>query len=133
MGEVSFDKRVRIARMKRASEEIDKDIQEFADRFPKLAKAFENVELNQYKLFAKKCVDYGIENIAVGTELASDEERMFALQGIWFRMMDKMNRWKNLTSTGADPKNESLQDTFEDLANYAMIANLVYNNQWKNG
>ena len=61
MGEVSFDKRVRIAKMKRAAEDTNKDIQEFAGRFPELAKAFENVMSNQYKLFARKCVDYGIE------------------------------------------------------------------------
>lgn len=43
-------------------------------------------------------------------------------QGFLFRMSDKMSRVRNLTKAGtAAVKDESIQDTLMDLANYAIL------------
>ncbi len=103
----------------------------FSEKYPNLAKAFGIAQQRQLNLFAQKMLDYGIDNIKAGTNLETEEDLRFALTGIWFRMMDKMNRWKNLGfDSSKKPNNESLVDTFEDLANYALIAKLVASGDW---
>jgi hypothetical protein len=41
-----------------------------------------------------------------------------------------MARINHLLETGADPQNESLKDSFLDLANYAIIAMMVLDDEW---
>jgi hypothetical protein len=53
-----------------------------------------------------------------------------ALNGLRVRMYDKIARINNLIDTGADPKNESLRDSFLDLANYGIIALMVLDGTW---
>ena len=52
--------------------------------------------------------------------------------GLWFRMNDKISRWKNLIIKNRKGNNESLVDTFQDLGNYAIISQLISKGQWKN-
>jgi len=47
------------------------------------------------------------------------------------RMFDKLARINNLVETGATPENESLRDSFLDIANYAIIAMMVLDKQWE--
>ena len=54
--------------------------------------------------------DYGHDNILA-----------FKEQGLVVRLWDKINRLKNLFWSGKEPKNESLEDTFTDIAGYAII------------
>jgi hypothetical protein len=68
--------------------------------------------------------DYGPKNIAGAPG--------GALNGIRVRMWDKIARINHLMDTGAKPENESLKDSFLDLANYAIIAMLVLDNEWPN-
>lgn len=53
--------------------------------------------------------------------------------GIWLRMNDKINRLKNILKR--DGKNyvegESMIDSFIDIANYGIIAQLVAKSKWK--
>jgi len=72
-----------------------------------------------------------MSNISAGTSLSNKEERDFALAGLWYRMSDKINRWKNLIVSTRGPQNETIIDTFQDVCNYAIIAQLVERNQWK--
>lgn len=53
-----------------------------------------------------------------------------ALNGLRVRIHDKTARINHLLDTGADPENESLRDSFLDLANYALIAMLVLDGAW---
>ena len=46
-------------------------------------------------------------------------------------MSDKINRWKNLIINSRVPNNETIIDTFQDICNYAIIAQLVEKGQWK--
>jgi hypothetical protein len=72
----------------------------------------------------QKHKDYGPKNIAGAPG--------GALNGIRVRMWDKIARINHLVDSGAKPENESLKDSFLDLANYAIIAMLVLDNEWPN-
>jgi len=45
-------------------------------------------------------------------------------------MNDKMQRFQQIVMNNQEPENESLMDTFMDLANYAIIAQLVKEKAW---
>jgi hypothetical protein len=45
-------------------------------------------------------------------------------------MHDKMARINHLIDNDKEPENEALIDSFLDLANYAIIAQLVINRKW---
>ncbi len=63
--------------------------------------------------------DYGSGNIS-----------SFGEFGVLVRMNDKMERLKNLLKMES-PKNESVEDSYLDLANYAIIAVLLRRGIWK--
>jgi hypothetical protein len=48
--------------------------------------------------------------------------KVFGLMGVVYQIASKFIRIWNLTRTGKDPKNESLRDSFVDMANYAIMA-----------
>ena len=101
------------------------------EEYPTIYNGYMAVMEEQLELFAKKHLDYGMSNISAGTSLATKEEREFALSGLWYRMSDKINRWKNLIISSRQPNNETIVDTFQDICNYAIIAQLVEKDQWK--
>ena len=101
------------------------------EEYPTIYNGYMAVMEEQLELFAKKHLDYGMHNIAAGTSLATQDEREFALSGLWYRMSDKINRWKNLIISSRQPNNETIIDTFQDICNYAIIAQLVEKDQWK--
>lgn len=76
------------------------------------------------RLLISKHKDYGPTNIS--------EAPGGALNGLRVRMHDKVARINHLIDTGATPQNESLRDSFVDLANYALIALLVLDDEWPN-
>jgi hypothetical protein len=75
-------------------------------------------------LLIKKHKDYGPTNIANAPG--------GALNGLRVRMHDKQARINHLIDNNLDPKNESLRDSFLDLANYAIIALMVLDEEWPN-
>ena len=79
-----------------------------------LDKAFEKVTKELLKLFIKKHKDYGKGNILDMGEL-----------GIAFRISEKFNRIKHLLMSGNKPSNESIDDSWIDIATYAIIAVLL--------
>jgi len=101
------------------------------EEYPTIYAGYMNIIEEQLELFSKKHLDYGMSNISAGTSLSNKEERDFALTGLWYRMSDKINRWKNLIVSNRRPQNETIIDTFQDVCNYAIIAQLVERNQWK--
>lgn len=70
----------------------------------------------------QKHTDYGPANIG--------QSPGGPLNGLRVRIWDKLARINNLLDSGADPQNESLRDSFLDLANYAMIGMLVLDEKW---
>jgi hypothetical protein len=101
------------------------------EEYPIIAEGYKEIILEQFELFAKKHLDYGMSNISAGTQLANDEEKEFALTGLWYRLSDKVNRWKNLIIKKRKANNESLIDTYQDITNYGIIAQLVERGLWK--
>ena len=74
------------------------------------------------ELLLRKHKDYGPSNIANAPG--------GPLNGLRVRMHDKISRINNLIDKGIDPQNESLRDSFLDLANYAVIALLCLDERW---
>lgn len=77
-------------------------------------------ELNE--LLLSKHRDYGSKNIS--------DAPGGALNGLRVRMHDKLARINNLVDNDASPEHESLEDSFKDMANYAIIGLLVLRDEW---
>ena len=75
-------------------------------------------------LLLSKHRDYGPKNIS--------DAPGGPINGLRVRMHDKLARINNLTDSGADPEHESLEDSFKDMANYAIIGLLVLRGKWDN-
>jgi hypothetical protein len=99
--------------------------------YPTIYNGYKQILEEQFELFSSKHLDYGMSNISAGTQLANSEEKDFALTGLWYRISDKVNRWKNLIITKQTNKNEPLVDTYQDITNYGIIAQLVERGLWK--
>lgn len=108
-------------------------IQELEKRYPEIAQEYKRISAEQFGIFAAKMLDYGKGNISVGTDLTTPEEVKLSLTGIWFRIMDKINRLKNLVllNQTANVTSETTTDTFQDLSIYGIIAQIVQNGKWK--
>ena len=75
-----------------------------------------------YDLMLSKHADYGPTNIS--------NSPGGPLNGLRVRMWDKMARINNLVENGAGAQNEPLEDSFKDLANYAVIGMMVLREKW---
>jgi hypothetical protein len=107
-------------------------IKAFEETYPTLAEEFKKIQTEQYALFAKKMMDYGIGNIALGSDLSEEEDVKFSIMGIWLRCNDKINRLKNLLKNGKNyVSGEGMVDSFIDIANYGIIAMMVLRDKWK--
>jgi hypothetical protein len=73
-------------------------------------------------LLLKKHKDYGPKNIS--------HSPGGALNGLRVRMHDKIARINHLIDSGSSPENESLEDSFKDLANYSIISMMVLRGKW---
>ena len=108
------------------------DIETFEREYPELSKEFKEIQQEMYKLFARKQMDYGLNNIALGGDLKKPEDKKFALTGLSIRLTDKISRLRNLVVSGKNyVPGESQEDTFIDIANYGIIGMLVGRNKWK--
>jgi hypothetical protein len=83
-----------------------------------LADTFNELE----ELLLSKHKDYGPRNIA--------DAPGGAINGLRVRMHDKLARINNLVDSGKNPEHESLEDSFKDMANYAVIGLLVLRGDW---
>lgn len=102
----------------------DKTIEEVKRMYPQtMEEMYKLIEYN-LKVFAAKQLDYGPSNISM-----NGNDRL-ALLGIAIRGNDKIQRILNLLSEGREPKNESLEDSFLDLANYCLMACIVNRGKW---
>ena len=92
---------------------------------------FKRLMFTQYELFCLKQSNYGPNNISVGTKLETAEDKKLSLTGLWFRMNDKIQRLKQLVVLSKeDSVGESIEDTFQDLSVYGIIAQIVSNGKW---
>jgi hypothetical protein len=110
-----------------------KAIADFQKTYPELAAEFKQIQEEQYELFAAKMMDYGLGNIALGSTLEDQDDINLSIIGIWLRCNDKINRLKNILKRNG--KNyvagEAAIDSFIDISNYGIIAQLVMRGKWK--
>jgi hypothetical protein len=108
--------------------EVVKQVEEM---YPEMTDEFKAIMFTQYELFCKKQLNYGPSNISVGTSLETNDDIKLSLTGLWFRMNDKINRLKQLVVFGQPDKvGESINDTYQDLSVYGIIAQIVSNKKW---
>jgi hypothetical protein len=108
-------------------------IEIFEHEYPELSKEFQNIQKEMYEMFARKHMDYGLNNIALGGDIVNNsDDKQFSLTGLCIRLTDKISRLKNLLINGRSfVEGEGMQDTFIDIANYGIIGLLVGRNKWK--
>jgi len=115
-----------------ANDEINQTIALFEDEYPDLSNEFKNIQEEMYEMFARKHMDYGLNNIALGGDLTNKDDKTFSLTGLCIRLTDKISRIKNLLINGKNfVKGEGMEDTFIDIANYGIIGLLVGRDKWK--
>ena len=109
------------------------DIKVFEKEYPELSKEFKNIQNEMYEMFARKHMDYGLNNIALGGDIVNNsDDKQFSLTGLCIRLTDKISRLKNLLINGRSfVEGEGIQDTFIDIANYGIIGLLVGRDKWK--
>jgi hypothetical protein len=83
-----------------------------------LDEAYKKVEEELLQMFLKKHKDYGKGNILSVKEL-----------GIALRISEKIERIKHLLMQGNAPANESVEETWLDVAVYGIIA-VLYRRGW---
>ena len=105
---------------------------EYCERvYPEMMDEYKRIMWEQNETFCKKQRNYGPGNISVGTQLQTPDDIKLSLTGLWFRINDKINRLKQLVVLGhPDEVGESVQDTFQDLSVYGIIAQMVQNGKW---
>lgn len=80
----------------------------------KKEEVFKEITNEMYEIFLAKNTDYGSS--------VSDTYKDFGLVSFLVRMQDKMNRLKTLSKKEALVKDEKIEDTLLDLANYSILA-----------
>ena len=106
-------------------------IEQIEKEYPEMTDEFKRLMFTQYELFCLKQSNYGPNNISVGTKLETAEDKKLSLTGLWFRMNDKIQRLKQLVVLSKeDSVGESIEDTFQDLSVYGIIAQIVSNGKW---
>jgi len=114
------------------SEEDNKAVEWCEKNYQKLTSEYKKIMMEQYILFCKKHRNYGTGNVNVGTSLETDADVKLALTGLWFRLNDKIQRLRQLVVNGEpDTVGESVQDTFQDLSVYGIIAQIVQQKKFK--
>ena len=107
-------------------------VETFENEYPELSEEYKRISEEMYEMFARKHMDYGLNNIALGGDLKNSDDKKFSLTGLCIRLTDKISRLKNLLINGKNyVKGEGMEDTFIDIANYAIIGLLVGRDKWK--
>ena len=109
------------------------EVKVFEKEYPELSKEFKQIQKEMYEMFARKHMDYGLNNIALGGDIINNkDDKQFSLTGLCIRLTDKISRLKNLLINGRSfVEGEGIQDTFIDIANYGIIGLLVGRDKWK--
>lgn len=106
-------------------------IKQIEAEYPGMAREYLKICMEQYETFCAKQSNYGPGNISVGTSLSTPEDIKLSLIGLFFRMNDKIQRIKQLVVLGKqDNVGEAVDDTFQDLSVYGIIAQLVKRGKW---
>ena len=109
----------------------DEAIEYIEKHYPETAKAFQEIQYEQYETFCKKQMDYGPSNISMGTGVGEAVNTKLATTALVIRINDKIQRLINLViTTKREAQNEPVEDAFKDLSVYGIIAQIVKNGKW---
>ena len=104
---------------------------EVETEYPETTNEYKRIMWEQYELFCRKQSNYGPNNISLGTTLEKMEDRKMSQMGIWFRMNDKIQRFKQMVFLDkTDNVGEPLKDTYQDLSVYGIICQIVSSGIW---
>jgi len=106
------------------SEREEQSLRVNAEYTPSFSTVVRDTTIELSTLLIKKHSDYGSKNIS--------QSPGGALNGLRVRMWDKLARINNLVDSKREPQYESLEDSFIDMANYAIIGLMVLREQWDN-
>ena len=68
-------------------------VRTFEKEYPELSKEFKNIQKEMYEMFARKHMDYGLNNIALGGDIVNNsDDKQFSLTGLCIRLTDKISR-----------------------------------------
>jgi len=112
---------------------VSSTVELFENEYPELSEEFKRITEEMYEMFARKHMDYGLNNITLGGDiLNSEDDKKFSLTGLAIRLTDKISRLKNLLFNGRNfVKGGGMDDTFIAIANYGINGLLVGRNKWK--
>ena len=117
--------------MKQFTFKNKKVVEQIEKEYPQMTEEFWKICYEQYETFCLKQSNYGPGNISVGTSLSTTEDIKLSLIGLFFRMNDKIQRIKQLVVLGKnDNVGEAVDDTFQDLSVYGVIAQIVKRGKW---
>ena len=108
-------------------------IKKVKEDLPITCESFESLTAQMIAVFLSKQAMYGPDNISLGGDMSDEKDRKLALLGIWFRMNDKIQRMQNILKkdfSDDEVEFEPLEDSYLDLANYAIISLLVKREIW---
>lgn len=107
-------------------------VQMMENSYPEMTKEFKKIMKEQYELFCNKMNNYGKGNIMLGGDCDNADDRKMALMGTTIRLNDKSNRLVNMILKNKhDTANETIEDTFQDMVNYAIISLIINRAKWK--
>ena len=106
-------------------------VERIKKEYPHTMSIFKQIQEDQHTLFAYKQDDYGPGNIAMNGNF------MLSLLALGVRMNDKTQRILHILNNKMltdgdihDVNNESLEDSFQDLSVYGVIAQIVLARKW---
>lgn len=112
--------------------QVNPIIKQVEEKYPEITKEFKKIMREQYELFCKKMDNYGKGNIMLGGDINELEDRKLAISGIVIRLNDKSNRLIQLVlKNNQNLVNESILDSFQDMINYSIIAQIIEIKKWK--
>ena len=85
---------------------------------------------NMYNIMENKNADYAKTDPFGNFRLVETLWITSVEKGILVRMCDKMSRISTLIDQKAEVKDEAIEDTLEDLANYSIILKLYLKYRW---
>ena len=136
MDKIIKEAKTKVEWVREKEQTLNKKSQESAiayceEHYPQSTREFKLILDEMYETFCKKNRNYGSDNISIGTSLQTPDEIRLSLTGLWFRINDKVNRLKQMVILGhSDEVGESIQDTYQDLSVYGVIAQLVQRGKW---
>ena len=106
-------------------------VKQIEAEYPETTAEYMRIVMESYETFCLKQSNYGPSNISVGTNARSEDEIKLSLLGLFFRLNDKISRIKQLVVLGKqDNVGEAVDDTFQDMGVYAIIAQIVKRGVW---